>query len=372
MPDSTPAVAPRVRAIQFPNWRSRLFLKGMFERQYNVPENPPWLLEQVLCAWERWAMRIDLSRLTVDRPIFILGLPRTGSTMLQDLCCAHPDIGYITNTMNQFPRCFCAAETWRRRLGLNARGERYIGDSVEVSAETPSEGLMFFGRWFGWDPHNLRYTPRDPMAFTSAEIDAIHQTIRKILWCFGPGPRRFFNKNPALIPDVNILGRLFPDARFVHLVRDPRPCANSLLKLYWADRRQLEFIRSRRRHGVYDDRPFIPYPRVPHLQEFIDEFGPDSLETTAHVWREAMELIEAARPQLPHFYEVRFEDILARPEAEMQKLFEFCDLPQPRSDNAVYWERFGKIGATRHQNQYAGFERVEKICREQMERLGYT
>jgi hypothetical protein len=369
-PDS--ATAPRkVRPVTYANWHSRVFLKGMFERQYNVPEAPPWLLERFLMAYERSVMRIDIPNRPLDRPIFILGLPRSGSTMLQDLCCAHPDVGYITNAMHQFPRCFCAAEMWRRSLRLDARGERYVGDSVEVSAATPNEGLMFFGHWFGWDPHELRYTPRPPESFTEAEIADIHKTLHKVLWCFRPHATRFFNKNPALIPDVAILNRVFPDARFVHLVRDPRNCANSLLKLYWADKRQLEFIRSVRQHGLYDDRPFIPYPRVPHLQEFVNEFGAADLRTTAHIWREAVEMIDAYKPQFRHYHEVRFEDILQNPQQEMDRLVAFCELPPIAADNAEYWDRFRKIGVTHHQNRYDGFDAIEAICREPMQRLGY-
>ena len=392
----TTAVAPSPsRPVEFPNWHSRLLLKGVFERQYNVPEDPPWLVEQFLTFYERHVMRIDLSGLAVDRPIFILGLPRSGTTMLQDLCCALPEIGHFTNAMHQFQRCFCAAETWRKRLRLDARGERYVGDSVVVSAGTPNEGLRFFGTWFGWDPHSLRYTPRAPDSFSDAEIEAIHQTIKKVLWCFGPKPGfsesrasardrearlsekpgfglRFFNKNPGLIPDIAILNRIFPDGKFVHLVRDPRNCANSMLKLYWADRRQLEFIRSRRRHGVYDAQPFIPYPRVPHLQEFVDEFGEADVRTTAHIWRESVELIDTYKHNFRAYHQIRYEDLLNNPVGEMRRLLEFCELPAPQSDNTLYLERFRKIGVVQHQNRYADFDVIADICREPMRRLGYS
>jgi hypothetical protein len=368
---TTVAAGTPTRPVEFPNWHSRLLLKGVFERQYNVPEDPPWVLEQFLTFYERQVMRIDLSGIAVDRPIFILGLPRSGTTMLQDLCCALPEVGHFTNAMHQFPRCFCAAETWRKRLRLDARGERYVGDSVVVSAGTPNEGLKFFGTWFGWNPHNLRYTPRATESFTDTEIEQIHQTIKRVLWCFRPHARRFFNKNPGLIPDVAILNRVFPDGKFVHLVRDPRNCANSMLKLYWADRRQLEFIRSRRRHGIYDAKPFIPYPRVPHLQEFVDEFGEADVRTTAHIWRESVELLDDYKHNFRHYYQVRFEDILTDSEGEMRRLLEFCELPTPREENALYRERFHKIGIVAHKNQYTAFDVIEDICHEPMRRLEY-
>jgi hypothetical protein len=63
---------------------------------------------------------------------------------------------------------------------------------------------------------------------------------------------------------------IFPDGKYVHIVRDPRNCANSMRKLYHKEQEQLAFIRSQRKHGTYDDREFIPYPRVPKLADYLD------------------------------------------------------------------------------------------------------
>ena len=38
-------------------------------------------------------------------------------------------------------------------------------------------------------------------------------------------------KSPGIIPYLPLVNELFPDAKFVHLVRDPRQCSNSMIKL---------------------------------------------------------------------------------------------------------------------------------------------
>jgi hypothetical protein len=369
-PSATPE-APPVSKMEFPNWWSRLLLKTMFQRQFLIPENPPWLFETFLKSVERWLLRVDIREIRIDRPVFLLGLPRSGTTMLQDICCTHPDLAYITNAMHQFHTCFCAADMARRKLKLDAKGERYLGDSVQVEGGSPNEGLKFWAEWLGWDPHNPRYLPREPESFTQAEVDRIHETLRKIVWCFGRPWRRFFSKNPAIIPDLPRLHRLFPDGKYVHIIRDPRNCANSMRKLYQLEQRQLAFIRSQRKHGYYDDKEFIPYPRVPKLGDYLDQWGPDDVRTTAHVWKDSIAIANEWKDRLGSYLEVRFEDILADPKRQMARIFEFCELPAIREDNTKFWDKVNEVGHTHHKNKYADFEVIESICREEMKDLGY-
>jgi len=369
-----PAVPPpRPLQVEYPNWQSRLLLSGAFQRQFILPEDPNPVLEGLLTFIERYLMRIDLTGIEVDRPIILLGLPRTGSTMLQDVCCTHPQVAYITNSMHQFPRCFCAAETMRKLLRLNARGERHLGDSVIVEAGSPSEALKFWGYWFGWDPYNLRYVPRPPESFTQQQIDEIHGYIKRVIWCHGRD-RRFFNKNPGLIPDIPILRHIFPDAKFIHIVRDPRDTANSMLKLYRLVLRQLEKIRSQTRHSYYQREPFIPYPRVPKLADYVAEWGADDLRTTAHVWKDCMAIVREWQDRLPHFLEIRYEDILREPEKELARIFEFAELRPVGREDTRFWDKMAGVGKTHHThtNKYGDFELIEDICRDEMQTLGYA
>ncbi|MDZ4688361.1 MAG: sulfotransferase [Planctomycetaceae bacterium] len=359
--------------VEYPNLRSRLLLHGLFQRQFIVPGEPPRLLEGLLLFIERYLMRIDLTGIDIDRPIFLLGLPRSGTTMLQDICCTHPEVAYITNAMHQFPRCLCAVEVMRKLLRLDAKGERYLADSVEVEAGSPNEGIKLWGTWFGWTPHDLRYVPRTPDSFTPAEIAEIRHQLRRIIWCHGRD-RRFFTKNPALIPDIAILQHIFPDAKYIHIVRDPRNSANSMLKLYQLEKQQLDRIRSNHRHGLYDRGVFIPYPRIPKLAEYIEQWGPDDLRTTAHVWNDSVSMIRGWRDKLPHFLEVRYEDILREPEQQLSRLFDFAELRPIQREDARFWNKIAKVGKIHHAhtNQYGNFELVEEICRDHMQTLGYS
>jgi hypothetical protein len=357
--------------IQFKNWQSRLFLSSIARQQPILAGRFPSPIMGFLRWYERVVLRPDLAAYRVDRPIFVLGLPRSGTTMLQDTLCRHPQIAYINNTMNRFPDVLCAVDHFRKRLGLDFEIERYLVDSVPVSPGGPSDALSFWSRWFDVDPYSLEYRDIQAKDLPADARAAMHETIRKVIWCYGDPRMRFFNKVIQCTTYVDMLRDLFPDARFVHIIRDPRMTANSMVKLV-----KLE-VQHQKEFGLYRLDPeqgeqfFIPYPRFPRLVEYIRTYGLTDLRTTAHIWQEVMDLVDDARERCPHFHEVRYEDLLEQPESELGRILDFCELAPVSRDNEYYWGKVRQIGTIHHERSYGEFGVVEEICREGMMRHGY-
>jgi hypothetical protein len=357
--------------VEFPNLLSRLFLKREFNRQFIVPPPPPWPLERFLMWYERKRLRPDVSQIAIRKPIFLIGLHRSGTTLLQDLMCLHPEVGYINNAMPSFRRCFCAAEHFRKRLGLDFRGERMLRDSVEITAGSPNEGVAFWREWLGEDHYRLDFVRRSISNLSPEQIERIRSSIKKVLWCFEGRATRFFFKNPSLMPHLELLNELFPDACFIHIVRDARTCANSMVKLYRLEQAQLERIRKSGGHGIYDNAPYVAFPRLPRLAEYVATYGADSVQTTARLWNDAIDEVNRVKGGLNSFYEVRYEDILKEPDRELARVFEFCELPPIGNDNAAYWNKLATVGTIRHSNQYSDYDLIESICREKLVQYGY-
>ena len=354
--------------MEYANWLSRLLLRQGFSRQFAFP-----IVDNAAIARAVGLLRHVLPRqapVPIRKPIFLLCLPRTGSTWLQELLCAHPDVGYFTHLMHHFPDAIREASVLARFLGLEARGERFIRDSVIQSLNSPSEGLALWGWWLGLDPACLRYE-----ALTRADLDpGAEQDMRRamgVALAQFPGRSRFFCKNPALIPYAPVLAELFPDAAFIHLVRDPRLTANSMLKLLARCDEQLAAVKA---SGVKLNKRltrFIPYPRLPRLVEYIERFGPNDLRVTARLWRDAADFLDEQAPRLPRLLTVRFEDVLSDPAGTVQRILDFCELPGFAPDHAAFRELCAKTGRVAHVNRYAGYELITDVCREAMVRLGY-
>lgn len=361
------------QTTRFPNLRSRILLGKAAKQQPIVDEPLPSPVVAFLDWYERKVLKVDITGIEINRPIFLVGLPRSGTTMIQDILCSHEGVAYLTNAMQRHPRHLCAVEDIRRRLKLDFEADRFLGDSVSVSPGSPSDSTALWAKWFKEDPYSLEYKEARTGDLSTEEIADIKDTIRRILWFFGGSSKRFFSKLLGSFPHLRIVVDLFPQAKFIHVLRDPRLTANSMLKLY---RRflehQREFPKSKSRSRKENDLAFfVPYPRFPGLKGYAEAFGVDDIRTTAHLWNEAIDTMDALRPHIGSLLEVRYEDILSEPRTVLYQILDFCELHPVEPGATAFWEKVSQIGALRHSNRYDHFEIVEEICGAKMRRFGY-
>jgi len=356
---------------QYSSWLAKLLLSRMWERQHNVAMDPPRHITASARLLSKTFLPSKIDRTApIKAPIFILGTPRCGSTLLQDLLCRHERVGYINYGMDlvQDPELFYAAHKMRAALGLDVKGERYLQDSILVHGGAPAEAMRFWGTALKLDPHLLTWPQRCASDFTAAEIEFVQNTIRHVLYCFrDEGRDRFLTKCPALLTEPLLLQDIFPDAKFIHLVRDGRMVANSLIKLYELQVQQDIAVD----HPVFKVDHFVPYPRVPGLEGWMQEYGPRDLRTTAHIWDSAVRYIDGVRGQLRNFHEIRYEDLCAEPARRIDELMAFCELPPVGPNNRALNERLAQVGSVSHVNRYSGFEQVEAIAGDSLRRYHY-
>lgn len=353
---------------QYANWWSKLLFKKKFENQFFIPIPASSIEEKLFKTIEKYKFDLDFSRIPINKPIFIVGLPRSGTSMLYNLLCAHEKAGYITNSINACPESICTIEWLRKKFNFNASGERFLADSINTDFGSPSEPALLWGKWIGRDVDSLYWEEKRLPSFSKEKIEEIVTDIKRILFTFGGlenNDKRFICKYPVMQTELRMVQDLFPDAHFIHIVRDSRPAANSLLKLYHLTNNQIKKIK----HPWVTY--IVPYPRVKSLQSYIDQFGADDIRTTAHVWKDSIELVHQTAPDLKHYIEVRYEDILSNPKGELKRLFDFCGLDWPAADNQAFKHEFDIVGVTHHKNNYKDFEIIEGITKEMLAKLKY-
>ncbi len=161
-----------------------------------------------------------------DQPVlFIVGAPRSGTTLLTQLLISQYGFGYISNLAARFWN----APALGLKLAASLAGERppAVGldsDYGQVSGyEGPHEFGHFWQRWFEYgeshrvEPDRLRRVDR---GFLLQELAAIEAHF---------GSPTLYKNLAACGMNLDFLAGLLPGARFVHLQRDPLRVACSLL-----------------------------------------------------------------------------------------------------------------------------------------------
>jgi hypothetical protein len=303
------------------------------------------------------------SQIKIDRPIFIIGLPRSGTSLLYDILCAHPDSVFVNHMMNTYTETPLAAEWIRKKIRLKASGERFLKDSVEVTVSSPAEPFTYWGKWFSRDIQSLFWPEISCQDLGEDKVKEIKSDLKKIIATYNKPNGRFICKFATVQPEILLLQELFPDAKFVNIIRDGRDVAHSLLKLYHHSNNQLKRIKHPLLKHIY------PYPRLKNLQRHIETFGGDSIECTSHVWNDGMEYLKQVKSNLHNYHEFKYEDLMENPGDVIQNLLNFCELDRSRDPN--FEKEVNKIGNVKHVNKYAYKEIVENICASTLQENNY-
>ncbi len=356
--------------IEYANWWSKLIFGQAYEDQFVIPVPSPRPLVAAMEFSERVFFNKNWDSIEIDRPVFIVGLPRSGTSLLYNLLSAADEAAYVTTSINSFPTAPCTIEWARKKFNFNIRGERFLQDSIDADFSSPSEPALFWGKWIGRDATSLYWAPKRLKDFSPEKIHEIHQDVRKILYCFGgmdaASKRRFVTKYPVFQTELEMIQDLFPDAHFIHIIRDGRQVANSLVKLNKLVNDQIKKIK----HPEITN--LVPYPRIEKLKGYIDTYGVDTIDCTARVWQDSIETVNQVKGNLNKFTEIRYEDLLKNPKAELAKLFDFIGFNWPSEGNALFKREFSNIGVLRHSNRYGDFDRIEAIVGPMLKAYGYT
>ena len=238
---------------------------------------------------------------------FIIGTGRCGSTLVHEVICRHPSVAFLSNIDDLLPGAY-------RLSRVNGPLFRRLPASSSVKGRlrfAPSEGYRVSTREVGTilalSRRDLAATDATPWLTARLAEFVARRAIRQ------PG-KSFIHKLTGW-PRAGLLHAVFPEARFVHVVRDGRAVANSWLKTDW--------------WRGYEG------PSAWQWGELPDDYA-KLWETTGHSfpmlagigWMILIDAWQAVRQTIPESQrlEVRYEDIVERPEKEFDRITAFLQL----------------------------------------------
>lgn len=198
---------------------------------------------------------------------FVVGATRSGTTLLRLMLDAHPELATPSET-------HFIPELVQAREKHGASPERML------------EMLTSHRRWgdFHMDPEELaaRWARLDPLTGPGA-VRAFYRLYGEKLG----KPDRWGDKTPGYVKHMREIQSYLPEARFIHLIRDGRDVALSVLRQPW---------------------------------------GPQTIEAAAEKWRSRVLRGRSQAPYLGFYMEVKFEDLVLHTERELRRICEFVEL----------------------------------------------
>jgi hypothetical protein len=193
---------------------------------------------------EDWIRRQpEIARLPVEAPVFVIGLPRTGTTALSRLLARDPDTRSLRTWESTSPVPPPEAATQHRdpriatvQSGIDAMRAQSPGYRAmyDADADDPTECQDLLGMEFRAQHFCGSYwVPSFGAWQRNCDMDPAYAYHRRTLQLLQSrcGPSRWLLKSPTHMLSLDALLRTYPDARFLMTHRDPTRVLASLNSL---------------------------------------------------------------------------------------------------------------------------------------------
>jgi hypothetical protein len=266
------------------------------------------LLRYVQNAW--CGGRVERTRVR-NAPLFIVGHWRTGTTLLHELLILDPRHNYPNTYQCLAPNHFLLTERVFGRLFGFLLPSRRPMDNMAAGWDRPQEDEFALCMLGAPSPYfTIAFPNRPPQDQDAFDLEHLPPRdfrtwktlfLRFVRQLTFKDPRRLILKSPTHSCRIKTLLELFPDARFVHIVRDPYVVFPSTVNLW----KTLYLT-----HGLQT-------PTFAGLEEHV-------FETFTHLY----DRLEKSRKLVPpgRYHAMRYEDLIHDPLGEMRKMYDGLEL----------------------------------------------
>jgi hypothetical protein len=250
-------------------------------------------------------------------PFFVLGSQRSGTTLLRLMLHTHPNLAipFETGFMTAFARDASFVTPWHGRLS------RYQDLRSGTEIESLLDDIVNFPFVRAGD---LKI---DKPLILSKNVDSFAGLIDAIMkeYARAHGKTRWGDKTPEYTEDIDLIWRLFPCCKFIHLVRDGRDVVLRQLK--------------------------VPF----------DHWFSKSLPLLATRWARKTTICHKVGSVLgPEYYlELRFEDLIQNPEPVLMRITDF--LGEPYSSQMLNYAEAPKSSVPQYPDDLENRNQIEAV-----------
>jgi len=248
----------------------------------------------------------------VTKPIFLVGTGRCGSMLLYRMMAEHPHVMYPTAILDVFPK-----RVFWNRLGMYAKAVPLLGRPLRNPLKA-WEGFNF------WEYHTTGLKVPGGFSIACRDLRAddvlehwkpkLHRIFSRMLTA---KRHRLLTKLPGWTR-VGFYKEIFPDAKIVHLIRQPHAVVNSLMKMEWW-------------HGWHGPAKWRWGPLTDEEETIWKRYDESFVVLGAIEWKKVLEaywrslerLTDEARADCT---EIRYAQLCEDTEGTMKQILAFCQL----------------------------------------------
>jgi hypothetical protein len=260
-----------------------------------------------------WRAHPEYAQVTIDRPVFVTGLPRTGTTALHRLLTADPDSQGLEAWLAQVPRPRPPRDSWPDdpvfqliQAGFSRHHEEHpefmgvhylAADQVEECWQLLQQSMRSVSF------ETLAHVPGYSAWLRGQDWAGAYRRHRRNLQMIGlhDAGRRWVLKNPSHLFALDALLAAYPDALVIQTHRSPRTAIASACSL-----------------AAHASAGWSP--------RFT---GGVIGQTQLDLWARGLSVFtaERARHDPARFYDVRYDDLVADPVGTVEAIYGYFGLP---------------------------------------------
>ena len=251
--------------------------------------------------------------MTINKPIFIIGSGRSGTTVFYNFLSTHPEVCWFSNYSDKLVS-FKPMPLLHRVIDFPFFGTIAKRNIITASGQRfnlkPVEGQRSYHEYCGFK-HNVKTTEDD---LDSKLENKFKELITR--HCALTGKKRFISKQTANTQRIRLISPMFRNAYYIHVIRDGRAVANSLLKVIWWDETDIWWLGKK-------------------VSEWKEE-GRESIELCALQWeKNVREILKNKSLFEDRYIEIKYEEFAADVKGTMNKVTDFCELGESKKFNEI-------------------------------------
>ena len=271
-----------------------------------------WILDWFYRINER-KMRNFTPPADVEDPVFIIGHWRSGTTFVHNVLSKDPKFGYCTTYQTVFPHLMLWGRGFFRWVMKVVMPSHRPTDSLELNPDQPQEeefalsnmtACSYYHFW-SYPKHTaeLRRKFLEMKDCTPEELEEFKREQKKLidLALAVSGKKQFLSKNPPHTGRVKELLEMYPNAKFIYLIRNPYTVYKSTMSFVW------NTIQSTKLQDI--------------TREELEAEVMESYKAIYDKYEEDKHLIPEG-----HLFELRFEDFEKDPVGMAEKIYKSLNL----------------------------------------------